>query len=474
MTSGEVSGIGAGAAAAQEGPVIASGSGIPAFEYQGFEPVDAVAVGDDGSAYFHQTYTYFSPIDQVTLETAQIWRRAPGGSWTRVFASGGNPGSSPGYSGMAVAPDGDVWVKTNAGIESFGPTGGDHVIRTAPDNGFGDIAIDVDGNVWFTSNTDRIGRVDPSGTTTHFAAAVDTRPGRIAVDGAGNAWFTTRNSGIGRITPAGTITTFADPMVSNESHIATDASGNAWFTSPANDRVGRVTPAGVVTTYTDPAGDLDDPQGITRGPGGVMYVASRRSNRIGVVDGSGVITTFTDPVGALDDPTRVVGGGDADELWVIGDGRLYRLSEAAVPGAVRALQSSQGYREVRVWWKPPTSSGGLPLTYRIRRDGAVLGTTNEHSQEHDCRSRRQRVVHDRGRRRREDRAHHPRGCHRLRHGRITGRRDRSRSRWQPVGADADGPGRVEPDQPCHPPRGGHPLPRPHRRRCDLPRRRDGS
>ena len=379
MTCGEVAGVGAGAAAAQEGPFIASGTGIPAFEYQGFDSVDRVAVGDDGSAYFHQTHTYYDPLEQMTLEGWFIMRRAPGGSWTRIFASGGNPGSSPGYSGMAVHPDGDVWVKTAAGIESFGPTGGDHVVRTAPDNGWGDIAIDADGNVWFTSNTDRIGRVDPSGTTTHFSAAVNTRPGRIAVDDDGNAWFTSSGtSRIGRITPAGTITMFADPnaLISN-SHIATDAAGNAWFTSPANDRVGRVTPAGVVTTYTDPAGDLDDPRGITRGPGGVMYVASRRSNRIGVVDGSGGITSFTDPVGAVDDPTEVAWGGDAEELWVIGGERLYRLSEAAVPGAVRALRSSQGYREVRVWWNKPTSPGGLPVTYRVRRDGAVLGTTNE-------------------------------------------------------------------------------------------------
>ena len=67
------------------------------------------------------------------------------------------------------------------------------------------IAAGPDGNLWFTDEADRIGRITPAGTVTEFSAGIGANswPRGIAAGPDGNLWFTEYlANGIGRITPS--------------------------------------------------------------------------------------------------------------------------------------------------------------------------------------------------------------------------------------------------------------------------------
>lgn len=129
------------------------------------------------------------------------------------------------------------------------------------------IALDPDGDVWFTlGSADAIGRMEPDGSNLEIFELphADSSPRIIALGADGNMWFSEHEGNrIGRITPAGEITEFDLPRDNaGPGDITAGADGNLWFVELAGtmdgvdvdgNRVGRISPAGEVTEYRIPS-----------------------------------------------------------------------------------------------------------------------------------------------------------------------------------------------------------------------------
>ena len=92
-----------------------------------------------------------------------------------------------------------------------------------------------------------------SATITEFRGGI--RAGSVLNDIAagpdGNMWFTEESGRIGRITPAGKVTEFRSGISarSGPAGIAAGPDGNMWFVESVGRRIGPITPAGVVTEF---------------------------------------------------------------------------------------------------------------------------------------------------------------------------------------------------------------------------------
>ena len=92
-----------------------------------------------------------------------------------------------------------------------------------------------------------VGAGDPVGQATEFTVGLtpNSGPNRIAAGPDGNLWFTQNIGRIGRITPTGVISEFTIPSPnSGPVGITAGPDGNVWFTEVENPgRMGRVAPA---------------------------------------------------------------------------------------------------------------------------------------------------------------------------------------------------------------------------------------
>jgi hypothetical protein len=94
-----------------------------------------------------------------------------------------------------------------------------------------------DGNLWFTTSNDRIGRITPSGQMTEFTPPYD--PSSITAGPDGNVWFTSPAGEIVRVTPDGQFSSFPLPdSRAQPSEITAGPDGNLWFTDAHGDRIG--------------------------------------------------------------------------------------------------------------------------------------------------------------------------------------------------------------------------------------------
>ena len=104
-----------------------------------------------------------------------------------------------------------------------------------------------------------VGAGDPLGQVTEFTAGLtpNSGPNRIAPGPDGNLWFTENKGRIGRITPSGDITEFAIPSPdSGPVGIAAGPDANLWFTQ--NTDPGRIAKIG--------AGCVPPPEPVTVQP----------------------------------------------------------------------------------------------------------------------------------------------------------------------------------------------------------------
>lgn len=166
------------------------------------------------------------------------------------------------------------------------------------------IANGPDGNRWFTeSDTNKIGRITPSGVITEFPVPTSgAKPSDITSGPDGNLWFTEyRGNKIGRITPTGSITEFPIPTNGSLPYgITTGPDGALWFTESSENgqihaniggKIGRITVNGMITEYPLPTGGTIPAQ-ITTGPDGNLWFAEGGANNIGRITPTGVITEF--------------------------------------------------------------------------------------------------------------------------------------------------------------------------------------
>jgi len=181
------------------------------------------------------------------------------------------------------------------------------------------ITAGPDGNLWFTENADRIGRITPLGVVTEFSAGITagSRPNGITVGPDGNLWFAEQDGNrIGRITPLGVVTEFSAGISAGAEPFGITAGpdGNLWFAEFGGDRIGRITPDGVVTEFSAGITAGAKPIEITAGPDGNLWFTEAGGDRIGRITPAGVVTEFSAGISPGATPRGITAGPDGN-LW---------------------------------------------------------------------------------------------------------------------------------------------------------------
>ncbi len=250
-------------------------------------------------------------------------------------------------------------IKTIAGTGALGSTGDGGPALLAALNRPSGIAVDANGNVYFTQTGDnRIRKFAPGGSIATIAGggqtigskadggkATDAALGslsRLAVDSAGNVYFIDSNSTIRKVTPGGILSTVAgggqstaDGLLPTQAKlvpagVAVDSAGNLYIADYQTSSIRKVT-AGVIATIAGPG------RGFAGDDGPASKAAFNFPVGAVAVDGSGNVFV------ADNENLRVreVSGGVV--RTVAGNG-LYRLAGNGGPAASATLYYPSGLR----------------------------------------------------------------------------------------------------------------------------------
>lgn len=241
------------------------------------------------------------------------------------------------------------------------------------------VAVDSAGNLYVTdTNTHRISKILPSGTTSTFAgsgtrgfadgAAAQAQfsdPQGIAVDANGNVYVAEYgNNRVRKVTPDGTVSTLAgsgtmgfadgpgtEAQFAHPRGIAVDAHDNVYVADAENNRVRKVAPDGAVSTLagSGTSGYLDgsaavaqfrEPYAVAVDGSGIVYVAesSRFIRRIAL---DGTVSTVNSSVAnspAVNRADTAVTIGLPEGIAIASNGTIYVAD--ATRNAVLAISPS--------------------------------------------------------------------------------------------------------------------------------------
>jgi len=288
------------------------------------EPV-AITSGSDGNLWFTEGGPENNKIVKSTTTGTATEYSLPSGSWA---------------DGIARGTEGDVWW-VDANTDKIGKVTPSGVITEYEGYGGNEqsIATSSEGDLWYTASDGIIGKVTPSGVVTHYGEVGDKKdPANITAGPEGDMWFsanegcnTERSCKIGKITPSGEISEYAVPTEYGWMEGMTAAPNGEkalWYTS-GERRIRKITTAGVIAAeYALPAGS--DPRGITAGPDGNVWFTDRGSSKIGKITPSGAITEYPLPSGS--DPGSITVGPD-NNLWFI-EGGTDKIAEITTAGVI--------------------------------------------------------------------------------------------------------------------------------------------
>ena len=243
------------------------------------------AVDPQGNIWFGEMNNNRLGRFNPTTDTFTEWHPAQGHS---------------GIMGLAADAHGDIWYAELAGnnIGRFTPATCHFTIYAVPNkggNGAGPngLALAPDGRIWVTlESADRVAVLDPTTGALKMYDLPNPNPGHIilpygiAVDKAGAVWFTElASNAIVRLDPAtGKMTTYAVPTAQGEpDEIAIAPDGTPWFTELAGGKIGRVeVTTGAITEYAVPAdhGPVPELYDILITPKGVVWITSSGANSL--------------------------------------------------------------------------------------------------------------------------------------------------------------------------------------------------
>jgi streptogramin lyase len=267
----------------------------------------------------------------------------PGGgrSSLPILVTAGTTGSITEYAhagsdsqqNIAVDANGNLWFtvlfhdeivrRTPAGTEKLFPL----AAKAHPEY----ITAGSDGNMWFTEyGANKIGRITPAGAITEFTLpTADSQPSCITQGPDGALWFgEAGHAAVGRITTAGAITEYPAPYTTSEtSGIVTGPDGNLWYTTawPANT-IARITPAGALTQYRIPSAGASS---VAVGPDGAIWFTETDSGLIGRITMTGSIKEYSRPSTFYDQPLEITAGPDGN-MWFteFQGGKIGRITPA--------------------------------------------------------------------------------------------------------------------------------------------------
>ena len=274
----------------------------------------------------------------VGLSTAPAARSAAGDITMFPLPPNAQPNA------VAGGPDGNVWFTDQSGkVGKITPAG--TVTQFAVPTPFGapfDITAGPDGNIWFTEIFgERVGRVTPDGTVTEFR--VGGQPTGITVGPDGNLWFADMGlNSIRSITTLGAVGVNFGGL-DNPRELVTGADGNLWASEFNSHSITRITQAGSTTRFRLPAGSFF-PNGVAAGPDGNVWFTT--FDKVGKITPSGIITLFSPPSAgsAVFDITT----GPDGNLWfterntgnigqVTPSGTITEFATPAQPGRLRDI-----------------------------------------------------------------------------------------------------------------------------------------
>jgi streptogramin lyase len=196
------------------------------------------------------------------------------------------------------------------------------------------IAVGPFGNLWLSSNEERLLRVTPTGTTAEFPASVGSNRG-IILGPDGTLRFTSRTGALGRTKGNGETTTVSLPPGSEPAGLAAGPEGAIWVAESGAGAIARVEGNGNVTQYPLPHSD-SRPAAIAVGPDGNLWFSEEGAPRIGRITPGGTITEFSVPgLGG----TRLIANGPAGDLWYTQDNWIGSITTQGAAGQPACIDS---------------------------------------------------------------------------------------------------------------------------------------
>ena len=286
--------------------------------------------------------------------------------------------------------DGALWFTADSNVIGRITTKGVVSTFTLPEIQFNDqqITSGPDKALWFTlpdsvpgGLTAEIGRLTTQGTFTGFRIPFKSIPFGITSGPDGNLYFTDQLfSIIGRITPQGKVSRFSYKKKGGYSvGITTGPDGNLWFTHPEGGSIGKMTPAGQFTFFPVPGeqgnngGILD---AITAGPDGALWFTidafsgNQSVPKIGRITPGGTITLFDvpNPTGGVS-MEGITTGRDGNLWFTYNNGQTSGVGRIT-PGGKSTLfpAPSQGVFPVGI---TPGSDGNLWFTEEDGLDNLI-------------------------------------------------------------------------------------------------------
>ena len=286
------------------------------------------------------TYSFVALLLTAALVAGLVYLRVGGLPATNSHSPTASASRLRGPSGIAVAPDGTIYVadyidnrvfrvQSDGTLVTIAGGGSLYEGPAIKSNLFGPVglAVDSNGDLFIADNPgSAIQRVDPTGNlTTYFAwhsAGAPNDPWGLAVDSSGLV-YASLGGGVFIIRPDRSVASIDLSGVSSPAvwpgYLAMDARGNLYLAdmaptagqvqpqvppSPGGCRILQITPDHTVTViagtgqcgYSGDGGpatsaQLNDPKGLAFDSAGNLYFADSHNHRVRRIDTHGIITT---------------------------------------------------------------------------------------------------------------------------------------------------------------------------------------